>query len=138
MGYDLETEIRNNAILSVGTNINALINVEKARKILAAEQILLDQSSFGFTKPVGFLDQPDFLNGAFYIQTQLDFDALDKYLKQVEVRLGRIKTRNKSGPRVMDLDIIVFNSKIVHKDFRHDFVYEPVQELAHRNNILIE
>ena len=71
-------------IIAVGSNINPTENVKQAAEIIRAEQELLGESRFIVTKPVGFQDQDDFLNGAFLIESELPFDELNAYLKQVE------------------------------------------------------
>ena len=58
--------------------------------------------------------------------------------KKIEKRLGRVKGPIKSGPRTIDLDIIVFNNKIVHKDFDHDYVYTPIMQIVNSRGIQLE
>jgi 2-amino-4-hydroxy-6-hydroxymethyldihydropteridine diphosphokinase len=120
----------NQAIISVGSNIKPEENIEKAAEWLGKEQKILAKSSIKKTKPVGFTNQPDFLNCAFSLETGLDAKELKGYLEDVEKRLGRQKTENKNGPRTIDLDIIVFNGVIVNNDFyKYDFVKSAVLEL---------
>ncbi|MCB1200168.1 MAG: 2-amino-4-hydroxy-6-hydroxymethyldihydropteridine diphosphokinase [Leptospiraceae bacterium] len=129
----------NLAIVSCGSNIEPENNKLKALDILKKEQRLLDISQFRYTDPVGFLDQPDFLNGAVYIATSLDFANFNNYLKEVELRLGRIKGPNKAGPRTMDLDIIIWNNKIVHDDYQsRDYVKIFVDELIEKNSLRVQ
>ena len=120
----------NKAVISLGSNINPENNINKVKKILAQEQTLLCESKFVVTKPKGFQDQLDFINGALYIETKLNMQDLKKYLKDVEHRLGRLRTENKNGPRTIDLDVVVYNNSIIDNDFyRYDFVKEAVLEL---------
>lgn len=124
----------NNVIISVGSNIDPEKHVFKARQILAKDQKLIDESKFIKTSPRGFLDQGEFLNGAFFISTNLDARHLKQYLKSIEHNLGRIRTSNKNGPRTIDLDIVVFNNQIVDQDyFQYDFVKFAVDEIRSRN-----
>ena len=60
------------------------------------------------TAPVGFDDQPDFLNGVARIQTELDSDVLLERLLEIEAEIGRIRTSERFGPRVIDLDLLLF------------------------------
>lgn len=79
---------------------------------------------------MGFTEQPDFLNGAFLIQTEDSWEIFNRKLKQIEIDQGRVKTENKNGPRSIDLDIVVWNKKIVDPDFyRRDFIKKTVLEL---------
>ncbi|MBA2656199.1 MAG: 2-amino-4-hydroxy-6-hydroxymethyldihydropteridine diphosphokinase [Tatlockia sp.] len=117
-------------ILSVGSNIHPFSMVYEARNILSKEHQLLGCSKFNKTKPVGFQDQDDFLNGAFMVQTLLNYMDFNAYLKTIENRLGRIKTAIKSGPRTIDLDIIIWDGEVVHPDYStNDYIKIPVQEL---------
>lgn len=127
------------AILSVGSNIDPQENCRRAETILAAEHRFLGQSRYIVTAPVGYQDQDDFLNGAYLVETQLDYDPFNAYLKQVEKRLGRVKGPIKSGPRTMDLDIIVWDRRVVHDDFyTKDYTSVPVRELLDAFDIQLQ
>ncbi len=128
----------NIAVISVGSNIDPEVNIEKGRSLLAGEHELLGESSFVRTKPIGHLEQPDFVNGAFLISTELDQEELERNLKKIEKALGRVKSAIKFGPRTIDLDIVVWNGKVVSRDFyARDFVRnaccELLPELAEKN-----
>ncbi|MHC5083068.1 MAG: 2-amino-4-hydroxy-6-hydroxymethyldihydropteridine diphosphokinase, partial [Planctomycetota bacterium] len=75
----MKTEL-NQAVIAVGSNIAPAEHVRQARKLIAADHRLLAASAFIQTKPVGFADQEDFLNGAFHIETALDRKSLKDYL----------------------------------------------------------
>ncbi|MBN1764268.1 MAG: 2-amino-4-hydroxy-6-hydroxymethyldihydropteridine diphosphokinase [Sedimentisphaerales bacterium] len=120
----------NQAIIAVGANIAPEENIARAEDILKIEHTFLAGSDFVKTAPRGFPDQDDFLNGAFCIQTDMELEALRCYLKNVEARLGRIRTSNKNGPRTIDLDVVVFNGAIVDEDYyRYDFVKNAVEDI---------
>jgi 2-amino-4-hydroxy-6-hydroxymethyldihydropteridine diphosphokinase len=120
----------NQAAVGIGSNINPKENIEKVINILANEHTLLKKSTFIKTIPIGYTNQPDFLNGSILIETTFTFEQFTFYLKNVEKRLGRVKIANKYGPRIIDLDIIVWNNKIVDKDFyERDFLKQSVLEL---------
>ena len=126
-------------IVAVGSNIEPEKNVAEAKRILAAEQELVATSSFSWTDPVGFQDQDRFLNGAFLVGTHLDERALKSYLQGVEVRLGRVKGPIKSGPRTMDLDIVIFDGRVVHDDYNGAaYVQKPVRELVERFDLSLQ
>lgn len=128
------------AIVSVGTNIEPQANLERARDILKQETHFLGESDVIQTEPDGFKDQPDFLNGAFLLGTSLPYGEFNQYLKDVENRMGRVKGPIKSGPRCIDLDIIIWDGQVVHDDYRDRkyYVVGPVNELvrAHELEIL--
>lgn len=121
----------NTAVVGVGSNIEPEENVEKARVILEEEGLLAASSSFVKTKPIGFMDQPDFLNGAFLIKTEMGKEELAAHLRAVEDKLGRVRTENKFGPRTIDLDIVVWNRQVVDEDYRsRRFLKDAVDELV--------
>ncbi|MCF6239970.1 MAG: 2-amino-4-hydroxy-6-hydroxymethyldihydropteridine diphosphokinase [Bacteroidales bacterium] len=120
----------NNAIVAVGSNINAENNVLLAEKYIQDFGILLKKSAFYYTKPVLYREQDDFYNGVFHIQTVYDKKLLKQKLKEIEKKLGRVRTANKNGPRTIDLDIVVFNHQIMDKDvFVRDFIKYPIIEI---------
>jgi 2-amino-4-hydroxy-6-hydroxymethyldihydropteridine diphosphokinase len=120
----------NTAIISAGSNINPEDNIKKAGEILRKELHVAACARLLNTKPVGFTDQPDFINTAFLVHTDLDRASLSAYCKGVESRLGRVRSANKFGPRTIDLDIAVFNGAITDPDvFERDFLRELILEL---------
>jgi 2-amino-4-hydroxy-6-hydroxymethyldihydropteridine diphosphokinase len=96
------------------------------------------RSSLYETEPWGVKDQPLFLNMAIEIETALSPRDLLKILKETEQEIGR-ETSSQWGPRIIDLDILLFNTDIVDEDtlsiphpFMHerDFVLKPLSEIA--------
>ena len=70
-------------------------------------------SSFRETDPVGYLDQPRFLNGAVAIETSLaPADLLDELLA-VEQELGRVREGPRYGPRTVDLDLLLVDGVVL-------------------------
>jgi 2-amino-4-hydroxy-6-hydroxymethyldihydropteridine diphosphokinase len=64
------------------------------------------------TEPVGFLQQPDFLNAACRLHTALEPLALLAELKRIERELGRVPSF-RNGPRAIDLDILLYDDRVV-------------------------
>ena len=91
------------------------------------------------TDPVGYLDQPRFLNGAAALETTLSARALLELLLAVEARFGRSREGVPAqGPRTLDLDLLLYGSaeidepglRIPHPRLHERrFVLEPVSEL---------
>ncbi|MEW6534517.1 MAG: 2-amino-4-hydroxy-6-hydroxymethyldihydropteridine diphosphokinase [Candidatus Auribacterota bacterium] len=120
----------NCAVISVGSNIEPYINIEQARSLLGEQVSFIRQSALVQTKPLGFSEQPDFINGAFLIKTSMNQDDLTVVLKGIEKKLGRVKTADKNGPRTIDLDIVVWNGNIIDDDYyTRDFLRQSVREL---------
>jgi len=120
----------NTAVVSVGSNINPLENISTAKEMISAEFDFIRSSSFKETEPIGFKDQDDFYNGAFLVQTDKNFDEFNMLLKEIEINMGRIKTSNKQGPREIDLDIIVWNNKVIDKDvYERKFLQNSILEV---------
>jgi 2-amino-4-hydroxy-6-hydroxymethyldihydropteridine diphosphokinase len=65
------------------------------------------------TAPVGFLDQPPFLNGAAMLETALDPESLLAELLAIELALGRRRGSERNGPRTIDLDLLVYGEDVV-------------------------
>ena len=121
----------NIAVIGIGSNINPRKNIQKALAILCSEQTILKQSKFVQTEPIGYTDQPPFLNGSALISTDMDYTTFSTYLKDIENRLKRIRTSNKNGPRTIDLDIVVWNNQIVDDDvYSRDFLKNSILEIA--------
>ncbi|HUP30662.1 MAG TPA: 2-amino-4-hydroxy-6-hydroxymethyldihydropteridine diphosphokinase [Usitatibacter sp.] len=64
------------------------------------------------TAPVGFVDQPDFVNACALVETALTPRDLLDALLAVEKRRGRVRTIP-NGPRTLDLDIVLYGDRVV-------------------------
>ncbi len=121
---------KHKAVISLGSNIDPEANVEKALKGLESIGVIIKKSSFIYTEPLLYKDQPKFLNGVVLLATELDQDTLRQQLKALETKLGRIRTTNKNGPRTIDFDIIIFDDEIVDSDYyERDFLRKMVTEV---------
>ncbi len=126
-------------IISVGSNIEPHKNCEAAKEILLSETTFKGKANYIVTKPWGYKDQADFLNGAFWLETESNFKVFNSYLKSVEKRLDRIKHGNKNGPRTIDLDIVIWDNEIIVDDFYDkDFIRIPVTELIETYSLTIK
>jgi 2-amino-4-hydroxy-6-hydroxymethyldihydropteridine diphosphokinase len=95
-------------------------------------------SSLYRTAPVGFLDQPDFINAVAKIETELTPRALLDELLAIEQRFSRVRGQ-KNGPRTLDLDIILYGDDRYADDtltiphprmHERAFVLVPLAEIA--------
>ncbi len=120
----------NKVVIGLGSNIEPLKNIESARKILAEKYLVLCESKFVQTKPIGKLDQPDFINGSILIATPVTQNILLAELKEIEISLGRTEAFERYGPRTIDLDIVVWNGEVIDQDFYHrSFLKNSVLEI---------
>ncbi|HEY5563150.1 MAG TPA: 2-amino-4-hydroxy-6-hydroxymethyldihydropteridine diphosphokinase [Clostridiaceae bacterium] len=131
---------RSIAYISLGSNLGDKESyINKALQSLNTPSItLLKVSSKYDTKPVGYLDQDNFLNLIAKIETILTPRELLNDLLKIENALGRVRTV-KWGPRTIDLDIILFDNIIVQEEdlfIPHPrmaerlFVLTPLNEIA--------
>lgn len=65
------------------------------------------------TEPVGFADQPPFLNAAAAVETELPPRALLERLLAIEQRLGRTRDGPRYGPRTIDLDLLLYGDRVL-------------------------
>jgi 2-amino-4-hydroxy-6-hydroxymethyldihydropteridine diphosphokinase len=120
----------NRVVIALGSNIDPDANLRTACSVLSREFTLQATSSLISTKPVGFVEQADFLNGVVLIETEMEPDVLRRRLKELETRLGRQKRENKWGPREIDLDVLIWNGEVVNKDYyERDFLQTAVAEI---------
>ena len=120
----------NKVVVALGSNIDPQKNIEEACQSLKRNFTFLKQSKFIQTAPIGYTDQDDFINGSVLLQTNLSQEEFKAALKAMEKELGREKSTIPYGPRTIDLDIVVFNGKIVDQDFyERGFVKDAVLEL---------
>jgi 2-amino-4-hydroxy-6-hydroxymethyldihydropteridine diphosphokinase len=65
------------------------------------------------TDPVGYVDQPRFLNGAVLLETELGARALLDELLEIERELGRVRDGRRDGPRAIDLDLLLYGDETI-------------------------
>jgi 2-amino-4-hydroxy-6-hydroxymethyldihydropteridine diphosphokinase len=133
------------AAIALGSNLDSAIGDRTANLHRAIEQLrglgnVVRVSSFYDTAPVGYLEQPRFLNAAALLETELGALALLDELLAIELAMGRDRTRTVAkGPRVLDLDLILFGDLVLqtpmltlpHPAMRERrFVLEPLAEIA--------
>jgi 2-amino-4-hydroxy-6-hydroxymethyldihydropteridine diphosphokinase len=133
------------AAIAVGSNLESsggdrAANLRRAVEELGALGRVVAVSSFYDTAPVGYLDQPRFLNAAAVVETELAAGELLERLLAIERRMGRDRSATVAkGPRIVDLDLILFGDALLetpelvvpHPAMRdRRFVLEPLAEIA--------
>jgi 2-amino-4-hydroxy-6-hydroxymethyldihydropteridine diphosphokinase len=73
---------------------------------------LLARSRLYRTAPVGYADQPDFVNACALVETDLAPRALLEELLELEKRHGRVRAIP-NGPRTLDLDIVLYGDQVI-------------------------
>ena len=101
---------------------------------------LTAQSSYYETAPVGYSDQPTFLNAAAALETDLAPEDLLHHLLEIEHSFGRDRTHGiPNGPRTLDLDLILYGDRILNtknlqlphpRMAERSFVLLPLAEIA--------
>jgi len=115
---DLEQQTHR-VFLALGSNINAEHNLRATVRRLASRFHLRTVSPVYETAPVGKTDQPNFLNAAAVIETDLAAAELKQALQAIEQELGRVRTDDKNAPRTIDLDISLFDAQVLELGQRH-------------------
>jgi 2-amino-4-hydroxy-6-hydroxymethyldihydropteridine diphosphokinase len=96
-------------------------------------------SSLRDTEPVGYVDQPRFLNGAVELETALSARSLLGILLELERAFGRDRSAAPpKGPRTLDLDLLLYGDATINEPLlkvphphlhERRFVLEPLAEL---------
>lgn len=126
------------AVIALGSNLGDLKeNLDLAIALLHEATEVEKVSKYYLTKPVGFEEQPDFLNAVCIIESELPAMDLLHMLQGIEKAMGR-ERKIKWGPRIIDLDLIQYGSLISKAEeltlphplaFERKFVLEPWQEI---------
>lgn len=94
-----------------------LANCRRAVEAIASakENRILRCSPFYETEPVGKKEQEWFINGVIALETAFAPRELLAFLSAIEKGMGRVR-REKWGPRVIDLDILLFGDEVIDED----------------------
>ena len=107
------------AYISVGSNIgDKLANCQKGVTSLveAGRSRILAQSRIYATEPVDYEDQDWFINMVVKLETSLDpFHLLD-HIENIQRAAGRIQDPIRFGPRILDLDIVLYDDRIIESE----------------------
>jgi len=99
---------------------------------------LIARSSLYLSAPVGYADQPDFVNAVAAIRTTLAPRALLDALLAIEREQGRVRDFP-NAPRTLDLDIALYDERVIHEPgltvphprmHERAFVMVPLAEIA--------
>jgi len=102
------------AYLCLGSNLGKREeNLRQALTLLPPKVNLDEVSSIYETEPVGYKEQPLFLNLVCRITTNLPPEELLRFVKEIETRMGRVPSGQINAPRPIDIDILLYDNKIM-------------------------
>jgi 2-amino-4-hydroxy-6-hydroxymethyldihydropteridine diphosphokinase len=116
--------------LSLGSNIEAEVNLPKAMQLLREVGRVEAVSSVWESESVGF-DGPNFLNACASFLTPLgSVEFKEQVIRPIEAKLGRVRSAERNAPRPIDIDIELCDEKPLNTDFwEYAFVIVPLAEL---------
>jgi 2-amino-4-hydroxy-6-hydroxymethyldihydropteridine diphosphokinase len=133
------------AAIALGSNLESRFGDREANLLEAVRRIealgeVRAVSSFYDTEPVGYREQPRFLNAAMLLKTELGPRELMRKLLELERAMGRErKAAVQKGPRVIDLDLLLYGDWVLWSEelmlphpamSERRFVLEPLAEIA--------
>ena len=135
------------AAIALGSNLSSeygdrTANLREAIRRVSALGPIGAVSSFHDTAPVGYTEQPRFLNAALLLETELEPLALMRALLGIERDMGRDRTSTSApakGPRIIDLDLLLMDGVVLTSPeltlphpalAQRRFVLEPLAEIA--------
>lgn len=132
----------NTVYIGLGSNLadpkQQIIDAISAIKKIALCQVT-QISQLYFSRPMGPQDQPDYMNAVLALETTFSPLELLDQLQHIENTAGRIRKDNRWGPRVLDLDILLFGNEIIENERLtvphygmkvREFVLLPLAEIA--------
>ncbi|MBP2642403.1 MAG: 2-amino-4-hydroxy-6-hydroxymethyldihydropteridine pyrophosphokinase [Firmicutes bacterium] len=128
-------------VLGLGSNIgDRKKNIQAAIRAIHSHPNIrvIKMSSFYETDPVGYIDQPCFINAVAAVATTLSPLELLEVCLSIEQNLGRIRVQ-KWGPRTIDIDLLIFDEYECNTStltlphprlLERGFVLVPLEEIA--------
>jgi 2-amino-4-hydroxy-6-hydroxymethyldihydropteridine diphosphokinase len=133
------------AAVALGSNLSSEFggreaNLREALRRMETLARVSAVSSFHDTAPVGYTEQPRFLNAAALVETELPPLELMRGLLEIERQMGRDRaTAPPKGPRVIDLDLLLYGEEVLQTAelvlphpamHEREFVLAPLAEIA--------
>lgn len=129
------------AYVAIGSNLGRPVEeVEQALEDLGsiAQTVLVKRSSLYRSKPLGYADQPPFVNAVALLDTALPAERLLDALQAIEAQHGRRRSFA-NAPRTLDLDLLLYGDVVVDQPglvvphprmHLRAFVLQPLLEIA--------
>lgn len=125
--------------IGLGSNLgDRQANLTEALQLLRSRVVIARVAELYETEPVGYLDQPRFLNTVAEGQTELSPEETLRFLKEIEHRLGR-QPSFRNAPRPIDLDLLLYDELVLDtpelqvphpRMHERAFVLAPLADLA--------
>jgi 2-amino-4-hydroxy-6-hydroxymethyldihydropteridine diphosphokinase len=124
------------AYIGIGSNLES--PAKQVRQAISAlrqlpDCLLIHESGFYRSAPMGPQDQPDFINAVVSLLTQLDAAKLLSGLHDIEEKHGRERNAEQWGPRTLDLDLLAFGNQTSDSEK----LKLPHPRIAERNFVLL-
>ena len=128
--------------IGIGSNLaNPKQQVGEAIKSLNVlpESRFIKSSPLYRSAPIGPADQPDYVNAVCQLETRLEPLNLLDCLQEIEQKQGRTRTGLRWGPRVIDLDLLLYGQKIISHErlivphpglYERCFVLYPLSDIS--------
>jgi 2-amino-4-hydroxy-6-hydroxymethyldihydropteridine diphosphokinase len=117
--------------LGLGSNVgDRRSHLRAAIEALGERGIRVEAASSLYETEV--LDQPDFLNAAVRIRTELEPEELLDLCKEIEVERGRVLGGRRHAPRPLDVDLLLLG----HLELRRERLTLPHAEVTSRRFVL--
>lgn len=135
------TKSWHSSYIALGSNLgNKKEYLDNAINAISAHSLcnLIQASDYIVTKPYGYTEQDDFLNGVIEIKTLLSPYELLDFLHQLENNAGRTREIH-WGPRTLDLDILFYDDLVTDDELltiphpeieKRDFVLTPLKQIS--------
>lgn len=130
------------AYIALGSNLASPLDQVNAAMTALGEipqSRIVAVSSLYRTPPLGPPDQPDYINAAVALETDLTPETLLDHTQRIELQQGRVRKAERWGPRTLDLDIMLFGNltlnterlTVPHYDMKNrGFMLWPLFEIA--------
>jgi 2-amino-4-hydroxy-6-hydroxymethyldihydropteridine diphosphokinase len=133
------------AYIALGSNLPSSAGTPRQTLDAAMDRLseigrVIARSSYYATQPVGYADQPEFLNAAIALETSLEPQPLLEALLTIEHGFGRNRSHGiPNGPRTLDLDMLLYGDMILNtptlqlphpRMHQRGFVLQPLAEIA--------
>jgi 2-amino-4-hydroxy-6-hydroxymethyldihydropteridine diphosphokinase len=130
------------AYIGLGSNLNDPVEQVRSARRTISQINGVEESGFSSlyrSPPMGPADQPDYVNAVLAVTTILAPLALLTELQAIEAEHGRVRGRERWGPRTLDLDILLYGQRVISTErltvphprlSERAFVLYPLYEIA--------